>query len=375
MEKLKKLVLNKKYINITSKSCFLEYFKNHKIDCKIKKLSDEEVIFYSNEIIRDEQIKSMNRINFHYKHTFLKHFSLIISIILCLIILLSSGDLIRNIEFENVDEYNQEVYEEVLRNVDKKGPFYILKGSINEISHNLQTKFPEYAFIGITKHFSKIIINLQKHDTPIVDNETSKITGDIVSMYDAVISDIVVSKGVVCVIKNQSVKKGDLLISGNLNIENASNDPSKLVKSTGIIIGKTIVLEKIKVPIKEETLEYSGRVKVRKRVKIFNNYLGKNSLPFNDYYTKEETLFNMFNILIIEEISHYEKVIVEKVHNLESALSYAKSIVKRNFEVNRVSNLESIDNIKLLDVSIEQDYYLVSLIIEKHVNIGVFHQH
>ena len=38
--------------------------------------------------------------------------------------------------------------------------------------------------------------------------------------------------------KNQSVKKGDVLVSGNLRYNNDPSDKTNLVKSKGIIIGK-----------------------------------------------------------------------------------------------------------------------------------------
>lgn len=375
MEFLKKLSLNKRYINKTNKKYFLKYIVEHNLNCQVKRIKNEEVIFLTNFIIKDEQIESLDRYKYHFKYTILKHLTGILTFLCCTIILILSGDFIREIEFENPSNYRKEVYEDVASHLVKKGPFYVLDDSINNISQSLRNKYSEYAWIGLTLDNSRIIIDIQKQEVPNSDIEDLTSTGDLIAKCDAVISDILVNRGVVMIDRNQSVKKGDTLVSGNLLIQVDPNNYTKLVKSKGVIIGKTVAIEKIKVPIKTLELAYSGRIKTYKKIKIFGKLVGKNPESFENYYTKIESLFKFFKILELVEIKYYEQVEITKIHDQSSVITFAESQVRKAFEQQRTSELERIDNIELLDVVKEEQFFVIRLIVKKYENIVLFKQH
>ena len=232
--------------------------------------------------------------------------------------------------------------------------------------------------IGINSNISdnsRIIIDIQKQEVPNSDIEDLTSTGDLIAKCDAVISDILVNRGVVMIDRNQSVKKGDTLVSGNLLIQVDPNNYTKLVKSKGVIIGKTVAIEKIKVPIKTLELAYSGRIKTYKKIKIFGKLVGKNPESFENYYTKIESLFKFFKILELVEIKYYEQVEITKIHDQSSVITFAESQVRKTFEQQRTSELERIDNIELLDVVKEEQFFVIRLIVKKYENIVLFKQH
>lgn len=375
MERLKKLSLNKRYINRTNKKYFLKYIQANNVTCKIKKIEDGEVFFLTSHQINDEQVESLDRYKYHIKHTILKHLTGILTIFLCLNILLTTGNFIRVIEFTNPNDFRSEVYNDVLKHLVPKGPLYVLDDSVNNISQELRNKYPEYAWIGLTLDNSRILIDIQKQEVPKNEIEDLTYTGDLVAKTDAIISDIIVQRGVVMIEKNQSVKKGDLLVSGNMLIEIDATNQSNLVKSKGIIIGKTLSLEKIMIPINTEELVYSGKIKKVKRVSIFGNSIGKSYELFDNYYAKVETLFNLFKIIQITEITYYEQVFINKTYDETSSITYAESEVRKKFENSRTSSLEKIDNIELVQVIKDGNYFIVSLIVKKHENIVLFKQH
>ena len=369
MGKLKNLSLNRKYFNKCSKDVFLSLIETNHIDCKVKEVKTNEIIFLTNTKVENNQIESYNRIKYHFKYTFLKHLSGIMMIILSMIILLISGSFIREIKFADSNQYNEAIYQDVFNHLRRKGPFYLLDDTPSNISLELREKYPQYAWIGITVNYSDIIIDIEPQDVPKKENITNTKPCDLISGYDAVVTGINVKNGVVMVIINQSVKVGDVLVSGNLLIENGGFDKDKLVSSNGVIIGKTLVLDKIKVFKKEERLEYTGRVKKIKRVSLFGKDIGKNPVAFDNYYTKINPLFNLFNILQIVEISYYEQSVITSIFDKDQAVEYAKKKIYYDFEKQRTSSLEQIDNVQLVDVLEFEDYYMVSFITTKHINI------
>lgn len=376
MAKFLKLSLNKRYLVKTSKDFFI---KNIKIDkefvASIKAVDNNNIIFYSNKKIIDEQVECLDRYKIFSKKFFIQHFIGIFTFILILIILMTSKLFIREIKFKNANNYSDELYQEVLKYLDKVGPFYILNENLSNISLKLRNSFPEYAWVGVTRYSSLLVIDIEKQDVPIKEIEDITITGDIVSKYDAIVTDIIVRQGVVLVTKNQSIKKGDTLISGNLSYFNNPNDTSDLVKSKGIIIGNTITLEKIKVPIKTKSIEYSGNVKTIRYIELFGKIIGKNHITYDNYKTDINEKINFFNIFKIADLTYYELVDVYRENDEVSSFELAKKMIKSEFEVNRVSSLEKIDSIELVNIIKENNNYIVSVIVKKHQNLGVFIQH
>lgn len=374
MEKLKKLTLSK-YLNICNKNTFLELINNQKIDCQVKKINNNQIIFLTNKKITIDEVESLNRIKYHLKYTFSKHLSGIISIFLSIIILFGCGSFVREISFTDNTKYNEAIYQDVKKHLIKKGPFYVLDKTANEISSELRQEYPEYAWIGIRLNYNKVLIDVEYQDVPPKIENNKKITGDLVSKYDGIIEGMVIKKGVVLVVPNQSVKKGDVLVSGNLKVELDPLDTSDLVKAEGIVIGKTLVLEKIKVPKVTSNLEYTGNVKQVKVWSIFGKMIGKNPVAYDNYYTDVSIIFNFFNILSLVKISYYEQQVVEKVYDEKSAIKYAESKIYYELEKNRSSEHERIDELKILSIDSLAEYYEISFIVAKHVNFVTFRQH
>lgn len=375
MGKLKKLSLSKKYLNKCSKEFFLDYINHNKISCKVKKTTKDEVIFLTNERITEENIACYDRYKYYVKYLFVKHLTGVLTFILAILILFLSGSFIREITFVDSNEYNEEIYQEVKGYLVKKGFLYVLEDDVNYLSAKLKQNHPEFAWIGLTKNYSQLLIDIEYQDVPQKEENLDNYPCDLVSKFDGIIEGIVVKKGVVLVGPNQSVKKGDVLVSGNLNVETDPNNTTNLVKSEGIIIGKTLVLEKIKVWKKSENLEYTGCVKNVKVASIFNKTIGKNPLTFDNYNTEVHTVFNLFNIFKITNITYFEQQVVERIYDEKLATEYAISQIYKNFQKQQTSELEKIDNIKLIEITTYEDYYEVSFVVSKHVNFVSIRQY
>ena len=73
------------------------------------------------------------------------------------------------------------------------------------------------------------------------------------------------------------------------------------------------------------------------------------------------------------KITKVELIINE--YDEQSASEYAKTLIKKDLEQNRVSPLERVESIQIVDITMEDGYYIVSMIVKRYQNIGVFIQH
>ena len=96
-------------------------------------------------------------------------------------------------------------------------------------------------------------------------------------------------------------------------------------------------------------------------------------ISFFCFYTGVNGKVN--NFFKITNLTYYELVEVINEYDEFTASEYAKTLIKKDLEQNRVSSLERIESINIVDVTKEDGYYIVSMIVKRYQNIGVFIQH
>lgn len=379
MEKLKKL---KSWISIhllyhyqitTNKEDFYR-LKGSKYNIRIN--GDETITFNCgkktyNEVKSEENIIIKNLWSHHLNVLFVKRILFTILFLLILMIFIQSNRIIREIKFIDQDLYDQRIYDYVYKKLDKKGFIYTYEHDLNELSLELRANFPNYAYIGVTRNASCLLIDIEKID--IKKNEEKMINHpcDIVSNSDGVIYSIESKTGVVRVELNQFVKKGDLLISGNLLIDFNENDPTKLVESQGIIVGTILQYKTITVKKEKKIFTITNDFKKRINIEIGNQFIFK----FKDYYENQKVKltkkFSLFNLIKFYEEKYYKQDYLEIIYDYESAYNYAISIVYYELELSRVSPDEEIVEIKMIGSNENKEEYIFYFVVKKRQNIGI----
>lgn len=327
--------------------------------------SDDFIICYGNKKqlnkLIDYDIEYTNQFKVFINNVLLKRFIIIITFLLITFMFSSSSYFIREIRFKNNNFYDQRVYTYVLNKLNKSLFFYTLDEDINEVSRCLRAAFPNYSYIGIKKKGSVLEIDIEKIDILEKDIK-SKNKNPIVSNYNAVIYSISCKSGIVSVNLNQSVKKGDLLISPN-------NEDGFC---EGLILGTLSEYEKI--IVKKEVIDFgiTGRFIKKYNIKIGKNYL----MNFKDFYLEQDIkldkMFNLFNYLELYKVYYYEKDFYKFIYDYETAYNYAVSVFYKNLELYRKSYLEKINEIKLLNYEETKDEFIFYFLVNKVKSIGIY---
>ncbi len=330
----------------------------------IKKLKEES--FYNNMEIMDAYKNLLRKI-------IQNHLVTLISILIIFFIFLSSGFFIRDVTFQNPTNYDYDVYSTVLRHVKQRGPFYVLDCKLNDLGNELRTSFPHFAYIGVIKVGAKIIIEIEKQKIPIIDNEDEILPGNIVAKYDGYITGVEVKKGILCVSTSQSVKKGDLLISGNLDYKTDPTSLKNYIRPSGVIIAQVASYEKIKVPKQQFEQKYSGNQHISYAINLFNHafYLGRK----NNIIVGHEIISNIFSLKGVFElyrINSYDVNDVKIYYNEEEALNFAISKIKYDFSLGITTDEEKIVSIDLVLTNDCDDHYEFTFIVKAIRNIGDF---
>lgn len=369
INKFKKLFKYSYYVKIKNTPL------NNEIEGAFFKYDKEFIAFNTNKktyellknrnIIIESNYKTRKK---HFKNFLLQKWISILSIIIIFLIFLFSENKIKKIIFSNDLYYSKEVIDVIYDNVIKHKYYYELKENINEISKNLRSRFPYYEWIGLRKKGNILYIDIVNLEPILIIPKTEK-KGDLIAKKTAYIVNYHLESGLVVIDINQTVKKGDLLVSGNLNYENKS-DKEQWVSPNGYVNGKTIERITINIPKKSKKEIYTGIKKSKIKLMINNKHKSFKS-PYKLSFFQMETIFK-FGIFRLVKETYFEKIINEYVITKPTAISHAKLQVETDFYKISRNPYEEITKMNVVNVIDKEQNYEITLIVTKIENIAAF---
>ena len=350
----------------------IKHLSNKKINNL--KIDNNKISFETNDKSLKQLLNSIQELSYINKRkkriiSFFKKYCIsILSILILIVFIINEQFVIKEIKFINENTYSEEVKNYIYENhLNKKLIYYYLNKPLNEINNDLKSNFFYYEWINVNKKGNRLQVIIDKQDEKSYLNENSKVIGDIISTHDGIIRYYFIKKGVNLIKDNQSIKKGEILVSGNLLIK---NEKIKYIHPVGIVLAEVVETENIK--IKKESIDYvkTGKVKSLEKVSFFIiNNLPK--IPFDIYEEKKKTIFD-FKIIIKEIYTFYEIQEIKNHYTLEEAMEYSISIIEKNFNENKIHNKEKILETYLLKYY-EDDYnYYFKYYVKKIINISEF---
>ncbi len=292
----------------------------------------------------------------YIKYLFKTYFSFIVSFFICLLLLLISSNFVFKID---IISSNSRLKKIVLEDLKVRGIFkYSFKSSYTTrtkiIKEILEEENDTIEWLEIEEYGTKYIINVVER----IKNkeENSCVPSNIVAKKDAIVLNIEASSGEVKTAINRGVKKGDILISGNI----FNKDEIVETKcSIGRVFGE--VWYQVYIDLPKHYHEENVTGKVEKRIGIeFLNYSSKSS--FKTYKQKNIDIFN-------------NKILPIRVFFTE----YMETeVIDKNFTINNVDNYALDKATKKLENKLgKDDRILLKKILKKEekdsrIIIGVF---
>ena len=343
-----------------------ELFYKLKLKAYFVSSSDEFIICYGNKklfnYLKDYDILYVDQYKVIFRKVILNKIIIIMTFILICFTFLSSSYFIREIKFKDESMYDYRVYSYVNSKLDKKWFLYTLNEDINSISLSLRARFPNYAYIGISKSGSSLLIDIEKIDIK-QNNKVVKNKKSLISNYNAVIYGIDCKEGVVLVNLNQSIKKGEVLVTPN----------SEFGYCDAVVLGslaeyKTIVVKKEKL-----MFDYTGKFTKKYSLRFGNKIIINYKTIYDNQSIEIQPLFKIFNYIKLDKVYYYEKDFIKLVYNYEDAYNYALSTIYSNLELNRKSGLEKINDIKLLKFEENEDSFTFFFLVNEIKSIGIYY--
>lgn len=329
-------------IDLISVSCIEDSLAYIKIYVKdLEKLIDLKTI-YELEIIKYYGWSKLKNNIFNNKFMIL--FILVFTIFLYVI---------SNVIFE-VDIYTNDykMKEKLILELEENGiKKYKFKKSYSElqiIKSKILNKYKnELEWIEIESDGTKYLI---KYEPRIINkDEDNQKFRNIVAKKDAVITSVDISTGQIVKGVNSYVKKGDVIVSGYIKLNDSIKD---VVAAKGIVLGETWYKVNITYPLTYYENYETGNSKNVFVIKFLNNEY--ELFNFNKYKTKNKKNYvllknNLLPISFVKQNQRQTKIINEK-NTEKSAINRALECSKSKIE-EKLKEKEYIKDYKILNLT------------------------
>lgn len=363
-------------LKITGKN--IEYFlnllfvKNINLDVLSKDRNSMVIVVSTDDYNIIKTIKTTYKIKvlkvygFLYIKYLLKTYSyFIISFFIFFLIIITISNLILNIDVISNNSNLKKIISEDLkvRGISKyrfKVDYYTKQKIINEIldEENDKIEWMEIEEYG-TKYIIKVVERKKNNDR---DN---CVPSNIVAKRDAIVLDIQASSGEVLTAINKSVKKGDILISGNIfNKEEIVNTKC----SIGKVFGEVWYQVYVDVPVHYYEENVTGKVERKIGFDLFN-YSTKSS--FSTYKRNDiNIIYNKLLPVRLYYTEYLETIVANKTFNLKNVDSYALELATRKIN-NRLGKDDKILLKKILKKDMKNSRIIVGVFFKVFEDIGV----
>lgn len=288
---------------------------------------------------------------------------LIAGMLIFLIIIYTFSAFIWSVEVEGVEELSGDLILGKLSEMGVKPGVFKRKVNTMEIENNLIIKTPELSWASLEIRGSRAIIRVAEGvETP--DFVNRDVPANILATKDGIIDNMIVLEGQPTVENGQTVKKGDLLISGI--IDHPDTTGVRYVRAMGRIMARTWYEAQDTIRLDHLYRRRTGRVI---ELKYFG--LGKARIP----YKKEEMSFDEYDLetetkgLMTSE-QYYEVEVISWQDNIDEAKKYLEKSSEERVKEDIPYGAKIVDKKLKYDI-IEGKSIIVVLYVEVVEDIGI----
>lgn len=354
----------------------INYLDYHTINIKIYQ-KDYEKIMNLKTIYQIDKIGYAGTINVLNKLIINKF--IILFIILGLSIVFFLSQLVFTIEIVTNDTKMQEIiFSELNSNGLKKYHFKKNYQELQLIKKNILEKYKDRIdWIEIENIGTKYIVRYEPRLQNKKEDESNY--RHIIAKKDAIIYNLDISNGQIIKNRNTYVKKGDIIVSGYISLNDSIKDT---VVSKGKVYGEVWYTVSVTYPLNYKEIKYTGKEKnvyvlslLNKNIELFNFHKYKDKR-----IDKEILLKNNLLPFIFEKQKQKEIYIINEHNTVEQAMNKALDVGTKKIESNLqegefILNKEIISRSYTdIDVTIKIFYSVIENITD-YQEISEYHEH
>lgn len=350
-----------KLINIKIEILNIEYLSSREANIEI----------YNNDLKKVKSLKSIYEIKIkeykgylRLKRLFRKNIIFAASLFLGFILIIFLSNVIFKVEVVHNDNKLRTILYEELSNYDIKK--YKLKKDYDDIqiikSEILKKYKDKIEWLEIIEDGTKYIVRVEERK--IINNSEEVKPRNIIAKCDAVIKKILATNGLVVKEVNNYVKKGDIIISGNVYLNDLIKDT---VRANGSVYGEVWYQVSIEYPFNYQEEKLTGNEKDIYVIKLFNHVIGFNQ--YKNKITEDKVLYknNYFPLSIIKQ-KQRETNIIDEVYTIDEVIDKALELGRSKINA-KLGESEFIITEKKLKLNIKNSKIVLDMFYSTYENI------
>lgn len=184
--------------------------------------------------------------------------------LLCLGLIYAFSGFLWNIEIEGNLTHTDETLLEFLKTTDIQNGMRIQDVDCAQIVRDIRREYNDIIWVSASIQGTRLYIQVKENEDLIQSKETKENTAetakDLVAERDCTITSMIVRKGVAQVKPGDQVKKGDILVSGQVPVDNDAKETIgfQYHQSDADIVARTTLSYEAEMPVHYEIYEDSG---------------------------------------------------------------------------------------------------------------------
>ncbi|WP_050615816.1 sporulation protein YqfD [Bacillus testis] len=300
----------------------------------------------------------------------------LVGFILFLVALFLLSNVIWNIEISGAKPETEHLIRKELAKIGvQKGKFQFTVDGSDEIQRKLSHEIGAITWVGVELKGTTYHLQVVEKKEP--KRPVAKDRQNLVAAKKAIVRQVIVDKGKAIVSVNDFVKKGQLLVSANINTNQNTAKSEVLVPAEGKVMGEVWYISSVEIPLKTHFSVFTGK-EYNKRALTF----GKFAVPVwgfkkPDYreYVREESDKPLFFLgwklpVAYKTITYRDKKNVVREYSKKEAIQKGKLTALKDLKKELPKN-SSVIGQKVLHEGIENGTVILSIHYQVLENIAI----
>ena len=340
---------------------FIHRLVNHKIQLLNIKYIDRKTVditIYNNDYEKAIKIKSIYEVDpldykgvIKIKKKIKKSKIIIISVIIGFIFLIFLTNIIFSVEVVHTNkELRALLYKELDMHGIKKYNFKKTFEELENIKREIISKNKDkIEWLEIERVGTKYVIRVEMRKISSIPVEG--VNRHVVALKDAIIKKVIAKEGEIIKNTNEYVKKGDVVISGNIKL---NDETKKLVSAEGEVYAEVWYQTTVEYPLNYYEQKETGNKKNILVLKLLNNEFG--FLDFKPYKEKKGSTKKLLSHHLLPFSLEYQKqkeiIIIDEKLDSKNAIIKAELLAREKMQ-SKLNDNEYIINQKNLKIEIK----------------------
>ena len=238
----------------------------------LKDFTAEEIIYLVDLAaeLKEKKKKGIPFIAFRYR----KHYSFVAGVVLCMAFIYICSLFLFNITFSGNSNLTTPVLTRYLESIGVKNGCRTACIDCNDIEKRMREDFDEITWVAAAVKGNHLYISIKENDSFEGEIKSTEIPENIIACDDGTIESIITRSGTPLVKKGDNVEKGQVLVSGVVNI---CDDSGEVIAKRGVtadadVLIKTEMIYSDELSEKYENKVFTGKTRVNAVIR-FGKYI------------------------------------------------------------------------------------------------------